>query len=109
MLSLGGRHAEAGAWRPPIVKTVASRGEGVDDLLAALDRHADWLAGTGELARRRQARAAAEIEAITVAALRGRIGDVPGAAALGSLAAAVLAGESDPYRAADDLLATLTG
>jgi LAO/AO transport system kinase len=109
MLSLGGRHAEAGAWRPPIVKTVAARGEGIEDVLAALDKHADWLAASGELGRRRQARAAAEIEAITVAELRGRIGEVPGAAALDSLAAAVVAGESDPYTAADELLATLTG
>jgi LAO/AO transport system kinase len=109
MLSLGGRHAEAGAWRPPIVKTVASRSEGIEDVLSALDKHADWLASSGELDRRRRARAASEIEAITVAALRGRIGDVPGAAALDTLAAAVAAGRSDPYTAADELLATLTG
>jgi LAO/AO transport system kinase len=109
MLSLGGRHAEAGAWRPPIVKTVASRAEGIDDLLAALDKHADWLAASGELARRRRARAAAEIEAITVAALRERIGDVHGSAALDTLADRVVAGDTDPYTAADDLLATIAG
>jgi LAO/AO transport system kinase len=109
MLSLGGRHAAAGAWRPPIVKTVASRGEGIDDLLAALDAHLGWLTGSGELDRRRLARAAAEIEAITVAALRGRIGDLHGSAALDTLAARVLAGDTDPYRAADDLLDTVAG
>jgi LAO/AO transport system ATPase len=109
MLSLGGRHAAAGAWRPPIVKTVASRGEGIDDLLTALDAHLGWLTGSGELDRRRLARAAAEIEAITVAALRGRIGDLHGSAALDALAARVLAGDTDPYRAADDLLATVAG
>jgi LAO/AO transport system ATPase len=109
MLSLGGRHAAAGAWRPPIVKTVASRAEGLDDLLAAMDEHAEWLAASGELDRRRLARAAAEIEAIAVAVLRGRIGDVPGSAALDALAAGVVAGDTDPYAAADELLATLTG
>jgi LAO/AO transport system kinase len=108
MLSLGGRHSEAGAWRPPIVKTVAARSEGIDDLLAALDKHADWLATSGELGRRRQARAAAEIEAIAVATLRERIGDVPGSAALDALAAQVVAGRSDPFAAAADLLATVT-
>jgi LAO/AO transport system ATPase len=108
MQSLGGRHSDAGAWRPPIVKTVASRGEGIDDLVDTIGRHTDWLARTGELDRRRRARAAAEIEAITLAALRGRIGDVPGSAALDSLAAGVVAGRTDPYTAADDLLATLT-
>ncbi len=108
MLSLGGRHSEAGAWRPPIVKTVAARSEGIDDLLAALDKHADWLASSGELGRRRQVRAAAEIEAIAVATLRERIGDVPGSAALDALAAQVVAGRSDPFAAAADLLATVT-
>jgi LAO/AO transport system kinase len=108
MLSLGGRHSEAGAWRPPIVKTVASRGEGIDDLLGALDRHADWLAGSGELDRRRRTRAGAEIEAIAVAALRERIGDVRGSTALDALAGRVVAGDTDPYTAADELLGTLT-
>ncbi|HYT09157.1 MAG TPA: methylmalonyl Co-A mutase-associated GTPase MeaB [Mycobacteriales bacterium] len=108
MQSLGGRHSEAGAWRPPIVKTVASRGEGIDDLLAALDKHAGWLERSGEGDRRRRARAAAEVEAIALSQLRERIGDVHGSAALDALAARVVAGDLDPYTAADDLVATLT-
>ena len=108
MLSLGGRHSEAGAWRPPIVRTVASKAEGIDDVLAAIDKHAEWLTSTGELDHRRRARACAEIEAIALAALRGRIGDVHGSAALDTLAARVVAGETDPYTAADDLVATVT-
>jgi len=109
MQSLGGRHSEPGAWRPPIVKTVAARGEGVEDVLAALDKHAAWLARTGEGERRRRARAAGEVEAIALAALRERIGDLHGSAALDTLASAVVAGETDPYAAADELVATLTG
>jgi LAO/AO transport system ATPase len=108
MLGLGGRHSEPGAWRPPIVSTVASKREGVDDLLAALSKHADWLAASGEGARRRQARAAAEIEAIAVATLRARIGDLHGTEALTTLAAAVVAGGTDPYTAADELVDSLT-
>ena len=108
MQSLGGRHSEAGAWRPPIVKTVAARGEGVDDVLAALAKHAAWLADSGEGDRRRLARAAGEIEAIALAALRERIGDLHGSAALDTLAKKVLAADTDPYAAADDLITTLT-
>jgi GTPase len=108
MLSLGGRHSVAGAWRPPIVRTIASKAEGIADVLAAIDKHADWLARTGELDRRRRARACAEIEAIALAALRDRIGDVHGSAALDTLAAQVVAGDTDPYTAADDLVATVT-
>src|SRR5205814_108 len=52
MQSLGGRHSEPGAGRPPILNTVASRGEGVDEVIAAIDRHRRWMGGSGELRRR---------------------------------------------------------
>ncbi len=106
MLSLGGRHSEAGSWRPPICKTVASRDtdNGMDDVLVRIAEHREWLESTGEGHRRRSERAAREIEAIALASLRGRMGDVRGSAALGSLASQVVAGECDPYRAADELL-----
>ncbi|MGY1808064.1 methylmalonyl Co-A mutase-associated GTPase MeaB [Blastococcus sp. SYSU D00669] len=109
MLSLGGRHSEAGAWRPPIVKTVAARDKdnGIDDVLTKVDDHRAWLDSSGEGHRRRTERAAAEIEAIALAALRERLGDVHGSAALGALAGKVVAGETDPYSAADELVAQL--
>jgi LAO/AO transport system ATPase len=108
MLSLGGRHSAPGAWRPPVLTSVASRAEGITDILDALDRHAEWLDKTGELQCRRCARASAEIEGIAVAALRRQIGDLRGMAALESLAGRVVAGESDPYAAADELLSAVT-
>jgi LAO/AO transport system ATPase len=87
MQSLGGRHSDAGAWRPPVLKTVASRGEGIDDVLAAIAKHADWMRRHGELERRRRARAASEIEAIALARVRQRFAGVPGSAALDAAAA----------------------
>ena len=105
MLGLGGRHSVAGAWRPPIVKTVASRGEGIDEVVAAVDKHHDWMERHDELAGRRRARAAAEIEAIAVAALRERMGDLRGGTALDLLADRVIAGKLDPFAAADKLVA----
>ena len=38
-----------GAWRPPIVKTVAQKGEGVDEVVAEIDKHRAWLESSGEL------------------------------------------------------------
>jgi LAO/AO transport system kinase len=95
-----------GGWRPPIVKTVAQKGEGLDEVVAEIDRHHEWLTASGELERRRTRRARDEIEAIAVTALRKRWGDVHGRSELDDLAAAVAAGEADPYAAADDLLDT---
>ncbi len=96
--------ADGAGWTRPVVSTVAVRGEGIDDLVAALDAHRVWLDDTGARAVRRRARAAAEIAAIALEQVRARIGDVRGAGALPGLADRVMAGELDPYRAADALL-----
>jgi LAO/AO transport system kinase len=107
MLSLvEGRRAEE--WQPPIIKTVASRNEGIDDVLAALDKHQAWLVESGRLDARRRARAADEIEAIAVTALRERIGDLRGGTLLDELAGQVVAGQMDPYAAADRLVSDVT-
>ena len=109
MQSLGGRFDEPGHWRPPIVKTVAAREKdnGIDEVLEKIEAHREWLASSGEGHRRRTERAAREIEAIAVATLRERLGDVHGSAALGTLAEKVVAGEIDPFSAADDLVGQL--
>jgi LAO/AO transport system kinase len=107
MLSLGDRRTDDG-WRVPILKTVASKGDGVDDVVDEIDKHGEWLAATGRLEQRRVQRAANEVEAIALTALRARIGEFRGGAALSSLAARVVAGGLDPYAAADELVASLT-
>jgi LAO/AO transport system kinase len=102
MLALGER--PEGAWRPPIVKTIAQKGEGLDEVAAEVDRHRTYLESSGEMERRRTRRARDEIEAIAVTALRARWGDVHGRSELDVLAERVVAGDTDPYRAADELL-----
>ncbi|HEX5406180.1 MAG TPA: methylmalonyl Co-A mutase-associated GTPase MeaB [Pseudonocardiaceae bacterium] len=104
MISLGRREQEGPRWRTPVVPTVAARGEGVADVVDAIGAHHEWMAAHGELERRRSARASSEVEAIAVAALRDRIGDLRGGDALAQLAKRVMAGELDPYAAADTLI-----
>jgi LAO/AO transport system kinase len=105
MIALGERGP--GEWRPQVVRSIAARGEGIDDIVAAIDKHRGWLEQHGELRRRRQARAAAEIEAIALGALRARIGSLRDGTELPALAAKVAEGALDPYAAADELLAEL--
>ncbi len=105
MIALGER--PDGAWSPPILKTVAQTGEGIGEVVGEIDRHRDWLESSGELEKRRVRRARDEIEAIAVTALRARWGDVHARVELDDLAAAVVAGESDPYAAADELIASV--
>ena len=89
-----------GDWKPPIVSTVAVKGDGIDELVSRLDEHWSWLAATGELKRRRQARAREELTALAFAALRGRLAS----SRLDELAGHVADGTLDPFQAADELL-----
>ncbi|SDS32322.1 methylmalonyl Co-A mutase-associated GTPase MeaB [Jiangella sp. DSM 45060] len=93
-----------GDWRQPIVSTVAARGEGIDDVVEAIAAHHTWAAGSGEAERRRVRRARDEIEAIAVTDLRRRFAGVHGDERLDDLARAVLAGELDPYAAAEKIV-----
>ncbi|NLT55373.1 MAG: methylmalonyl Co-A mutase-associated GTPase MeaB [Actinomycetales bacterium] len=108
MLRLGDRHQE-GAWKPPVIKTVASTGQGVDEVVAALRDHELWAGESGELAARRTRRASGEIEAIALTTLRERFGSFANGNRLTDLAVEVVAGRLDPYRAAGRLLDGLNG
>jgi LAO/AO transport system kinase len=86
-------------WKPPIVTTVGTSGEGIDDLMGQLDRHWEWLAVSGERDRRRLARARGEVAALAFGAVKERLA-VPD-----ELAARVAAGRLGPHEAAAELLA----
>ncbi|HEY2763547.1 MAG TPA: methylmalonyl Co-A mutase-associated GTPase MeaB [Pseudonocardiaceae bacterium] len=111
MISLGRREQDGPRWRPPIVRTVASRGEGADDIVDAIQEHRDWMIAHGELEVRRLRRAEAEIEAIALEQVRAKLGDLRRgggmSGGLPGLAKQVVAGELDAYRAADELIAEL--
>jgi LAO/AO transport system kinase len=106
MIALGYQgNGDTGRWKPPIVSTVASTGEGIAELTAKIDAHWAWLGETGERDRRRLARAREEVAGIAVAALRSRMKRLP--EGLDDLASQVAAGDMDPYTAADQLVGTL--
>jgi LAO/AO transport system kinase len=90
----------SGSWKPPVVTTVATSGEGVAELLRQLDRHWAWLAAAGERDRRRLERARDEVTALAFGAVRTRLA-VPD-----ELAARVAEGTLGPHEAAEELLAS---
>jgi LAO/AO transport system kinase len=96
-----------GDWRPPIVLTVATKAEGIDELAAKIAEHRAWANESGELERRRVRRARDEIEAIAVTELRSRFADLHGDERLDGLAKAVTQGELDPYSAAEDIVTSM--
>jgi len=107
MISLGDR-IEPNAWRPPVLKAVAARGEGIAEVMTAIDDHFAWMEASGTLRDRRVRRAVDEIEAIAIQALRARIGDLRQGQGVDELAAQVVDGSSDPYAAADQVVDALT-
>jgi GTPase len=89
-------------WSPPIVKTVATREVGVEDLLAAIERHRAWLEESGELARRRRSHLRLRVETILkerVVAAADRVLGVDREVERG------FAAGTDPYQVADRLFA----
>ncbi len=98
---------DLGEWRPPIVDTVASTGEGVEALWAAVGDHRDHQVAGDTLDAHRRRRLEREFSQILAARLDQRIGELRGTAPFVDITEAMLAGELDPYEAADRILAVL--
>lgn len=103
MLSMAER--PEGAWKRPVLKIIARSGEGLPALADALEQHRAWLDSSGDLARRRTARARREVEAVAMEALRSRWSRVGEADVLEELSLAVARGQLDSHTAAQRLLA----
>ena len=93
--------ADAPEWAPPIVRTVASKSEGIDALLADVERHRLWLSEAGRLERRRREQLRLRVETILQERVLAAARDEAG---LEDEVAHAFANRVDPYRVADLLL-----
>jgi LAO/AO transport system kinase len=95
-------------WQPPVVRTVATGGEGLEELAAALTAHRRHLEESGLIGGRRREAVRDEIVELVEKRLRRDVwGQRQVAERLGLAVDEVLAGSSTPYRAADDILRML--
>jgi LAO/AO transport system kinase len=92
-------------WRPPVLRTVATTGEGVRSVLDAVRAHRAHLADSGHGAARRRARAEQELRSLVLARLAEQADQRCRGPAFDAAVADVVAGRRDPWTAADDLLA----
>jgi len=91
-------------WKPQVIKTVALTGEGIDDLLKAVEEHRKYLEA-GELEKKRRKRAEAELlEAISQRLKDTIIAELKKDKTLESFIEKIMNRESDPYTVADILL-----
>src|SRR5438034_7577565 len=104
-----GRRGEAAAtadsWEPPVLTTVASKGEGIGELIGALDRHYEHLMKSGKLDERRKRRLATRTRAVVNRAIRQWVWDATQAEdLLARRLDDVAAGTRSPYDVAAEVL-----
>ncbi len=95
-------------WEPPVLLTAAVKGEGIDALVAALDRHFSWLEASGELATRRRVRLAARTREVVDRAMNRWVWQETGAdEVLQNRIDDVAAGRVSPYHLAQEIVSGL--
>jgi LAO/AO transport system kinase len=87
-----------------VIQTVATRGEGIDELWDSIEEHRAFQESTGQLAQRREARLRDELRDIVLSRLREEARARTSGEQFEKLVAQVAARELDPYAAAAELL-----
>ena len=96
----------AESWTPPVLGTVGVKEEGIIELVAALDRHFDFLARTGGLRQRRRKRLRERVVEVVEHKVRQRLwSDAATNDWIESRIGALESGEATPFGVADELLA----
>lgn len=95
-------------WKPPIVPTVAPTGEGIEELVEIIDSHFEHLLATEEMGKFRLAKSRADFLAVLGETLSRYAVDVMlSDGALEKLVEAIAERKTDPYTAAEEILARL--
>ncbi|HUI49008.1 MAG TPA: methylmalonyl Co-A mutase-associated GTPase MeaB [Acidimicrobiia bacterium] len=100
MLELSSRRS----WIPPIVQTVATTGDGIDELYAAIAAHKTHLEASGDAAIRRRARLREELRGLVAAQMLERASEVCSGPRFEAIVDRVAARDTDPYSALAQLL-----
>ncbi len=95
----------ASSWTPPVFSTIASKGEGVVELLTAIDAHFAYLEETGGLRERRRRRLRDRVVDVVEQRVRHRLWNDSGTGKwLDSRVEEMEAGTATPFSVADELL-----
>ena len=99
------REASPEHWTPPVIRTVASNGEGIADVVEAADRHRGYLEKSGALGQRRRARLRDRVVDVVEMRVRTRLWSNAGTNAwLDTQLQALQDGTTNPFAVADELL-----
>jgi len=103
MLGIGMRGREV-EWMPPVVRTVATTGEGAVELVDAVEPHADFLRDSGALDARERIRAATELRRLLHVRLVTDLIESSRDGHVEALLDRLVARETDPQQAAEELI-----
>lgn len=93
------------AWRPKIVRTIGTTGEGATDLWQAISDHREHASRDGSLAKRREQRLRNELRAIIERRLEHRAREICTGARWDEIQNEMLTRSRDPWSCADEMLA----
>jgi LAO/AO transport system kinase len=91
-------------WRPPVLKTIATTGSGVADVVEWIGKHRAYLQASGQLATRERARVRAELERVVQHELMARLLRGVNGTRIETLVEQIVARETDVYAAAEQLI-----
>jgi LAO/AO transport system kinase len=107
--SLQSLTAQHGSWIPPVVRTIATNGAGIEELEHAVDKFWSWLSEEGRLTARREAQWSARVmEMISHELLRTMRGHGLSDQALAAIGRQVVGKELDPYQLVPEWVEQLT-
>ena len=97
--------SQSEAWTPPVLRTVAAKQEGIDEVVAALDRHANYLETSGTLAERRRKRLRDRVVEVVERTLAQRLWQDAGTNEwLAGRIPALESGSTNPFAVAHELV-----
>jgi LAO/AO transport system kinase len=103
-LSISAPTIDPALWLPPVLKTVATEGKGIDELAAAIAKHAEHLRQSGDWAARDRARLGSEMETLLQEALMDRFHENVQPQKYDEIVEKVLNRNISPYEAVTSLL-----
>jgi LAO/AO transport system kinase len=94
-------------WRPPVIKTIAIKGEGIEETVNSISKHRSYLVDHHLLAAKERERLRVELETVLHHEMMARVLLGPNATQISDLVERIAARELDVYRAAESILSGL--
>ncbi|HDM76650.1 MAG TPA: methylmalonyl Co-A mutase-associated GTPase MeaB [Deltaproteobacteria bacterium] len=99
------KHTKSRAWVPPVVKTIAVEGKGIEELKEAVKNHRKYLEKSGELEQKRKRRVKEEILSLVENALIKILQEkFVSKDSFDRVVEDIISGNNDPYTTAKELL-----